>query len=201
MAELTRITLATGVELDVAVAGDPAQPADHPAPRLSRIAPHLAPHHPRSGAGPFRPRPRPARLCALVQARRRRELHARQDRRRPARARRPFRHRRASRWSGTTGAARSRGWRRCSIPTASRAWSSSTRRTRFVFQQTLFDDMAQREASQYITALPQPRSRQAYRLRSACRSSSTRSFMRHTDFDKIADEKPSISTNGASPAR
>ena len=59
----------------------------------------------------------------------------------------------------------------------------------FVFQKTLFDDLAQREASQYITAFRNP---QFERHIDSIGMSAffDGSFMKHTDFETIADEKP-----------
>ena len=59
----------------------------------------------------------------------------------------------------------------------------------FVFQKSLFDDMAQREASQYITAFRNPEFEKhidAIGLSAFFDGS----FMRHTDFDNVRDEKP-----------
>jgi pimeloyl-ACP methyl ester carboxylesterase len=59
----------------------------------------------------------------------------------------------------------------------------------FVMQKTLFDDMAQREASQYIRAFRNPdleRHIESIGLSAFFDGS----FMKHTDFEKIADEKP-----------
>lgn len=59
----------------------------------------------------------------------------------------------------------------------------------FVMQKTLFDDMAQREASQYMTAFRNP-GLEAHIDKIGLSSFFDGSFMRHTDFAKIADEKP-----------
>jgi pimeloyl-ACP methyl ester carboxylesterase len=59
----------------------------------------------------------------------------------------------------------------------------------FVFQKSLFDDMAQREASQYITAFRNPDFDQ-YLERIGLSEFFDGSFMRHTDFAKVAEEKP-----------
>ena len=59
----------------------------------------------------------------------------------------------------------------------------------FVMQKTLFDDMAQREASQYITAFRNP-DLERHIEKIGLSSFFDGSFMKHTDFDKIADEKP-----------
>lgn len=59
----------------------------------------------------------------------------------------------------------------------------------FVFQKTMFDDMAQREASQYITAFRNP-DFEAHIEKIGLPSFFDGSFMRHTDFSMIADEKP-----------
>ena len=59
----------------------------------------------------------------------------------------------------------------------------------FVFQKSLFDDIAQREASQYITAFRNPEFEKhidAIGLSAFFDGS----FMRHTDFDNVRDEKP-----------
>ncbi|HVF94767.1 MAG TPA: alpha/beta hydrolase [Sphingomonas sp.] len=59
----------------------------------------------------------------------------------------------------------------------------------FVFQRTLFDDMAQREASQYIRAFRNP-DLEKHIDSIGLSAFFDGSFMKHTDFDKIADEKP-----------
>ncbi|VVT13336.1 Alpha/beta hydrolase [Sphingomonas sp. EC-HK361] len=59
----------------------------------------------------------------------------------------------------------------------------------FVFQKSLFDDMAQREASQYITAFRNT-DLEAHIDRIGLSAFFDGSFMKHTDFDRIADEKP-----------
>ncbi len=59
----------------------------------------------------------------------------------------------------------------------------------FVFQKTLFDDMAQREASQYITAFRNPEF-DAHIERIGLSDFFDGSFMRHTDFEKVREEKP-----------
>ena len=59
----------------------------------------------------------------------------------------------------------------------------------FIMQKTLFDDMEQREASQYITAFRNPAIEQ-HIDRIGLSSFFDGSFMKHTDFDRIADEKP-----------
>ena len=59
----------------------------------------------------------------------------------------------------------------------------------FIFQRTLFDDMAQREASQYIRAFRNPDFEQ-HIAKIGWSNFFDSSFLRHTDFDKIADEKP-----------
>ncbi len=59
----------------------------------------------------------------------------------------------------------------------------------FVFQKTLFDDMAQREASQYITAFRNPEF-EVYLERVGFNEFFDKNFLRHTDFSKVADEKP-----------
>ena len=59
----------------------------------------------------------------------------------------------------------------------------------FVFQKTLFDDMAQREASQYITAFRNPEF-DTYLERIGLSEFFDGSFMRHTDFARVAEEKP-----------
>ncbi|HEX7694561.1 MAG TPA: alpha/beta hydrolase [Sphingomonas sp.] len=59
----------------------------------------------------------------------------------------------------------------------------------FIFQKSLFDDMAQREASQYITAFRNPdfeKHIDAIGLSQFFDGS----FMRHTDFENVKDEKP-----------
>lgn len=59
----------------------------------------------------------------------------------------------------------------------------------FIFQKSLFDDMAQREASQYITAF---RNTDLEKHIDSIGLSAffDGSFMRHTDFEKVKDEKP-----------
>jgi pimeloyl-ACP methyl ester carboxylesterase len=59
----------------------------------------------------------------------------------------------------------------------------------FVFQKTLFDDMAQREASQYITAFRNP-DFEKYIDGIGLSEFFDGSFMRHTDFEKVREEKP-----------
>ena len=59
----------------------------------------------------------------------------------------------------------------------------------FVMQKTLFDDMDQRAASQYITAFRNP-DLEKHIDKIGLSSFFDGSFMKHTDFDKIADEKP-----------
>src|ERR1700712_56549 len=59
----------------------------------------------------------------------------------------------------------------------------------FVFQKTLFDDLAQREASQYITAFRNPEF-EKYIDSIGLSQFSDGSFRRHTDFAKVPDEKP-----------
>jgi len=59
----------------------------------------------------------------------------------------------------------------------------------FIFQKSMFDDMAQREASQYIRAF---RNADLEKHIDSIGLSAffDGSFMRHTDFDKVKDEKP-----------
>jgi pimeloyl-ACP methyl ester carboxylesterase len=59
----------------------------------------------------------------------------------------------------------------------------------FIFQRSLFDDMAQREASQYIRAF---RNADLEKHIDSIGLSAffDGSFMRHTDFEKVKDEKP-----------
>ena len=59
----------------------------------------------------------------------------------------------------------------------------------FVFQKSLFDDMAQREASQYISAF---RNTDLEKHIDSIGLSAffDGSFMRHTDFERVKDEKP-----------
>jgi pimeloyl-ACP methyl ester carboxylesterase len=59
----------------------------------------------------------------------------------------------------------------------------------FIFQKSLFDDMAQREASQYIRAF---RNTDLEKHIDSIGLSAffDGSFMRHTDFEKVKDEKP-----------
>ena len=59
----------------------------------------------------------------------------------------------------------------------------------FIFQKSLFDDMAQREASQYITAFRNPEF-EKYVEGIGLSQFFDGSFMRHTDFEKVKDEKP-----------
>ncbi|MCJ8158912.1 alpha/beta fold hydrolase [Sphingomonas sp. LaA6.9] len=57
-----------------------------------------------------------------------------------------------------------------------------------IFQRTLFDDMAQREASQYIRTFRNP-ALEAHIASIGLEKFFDGSFMKHTDFEKIADEK------------
>ena len=59
----------------------------------------------------------------------------------------------------------------------------------FVFQKALFDDMAQREASQYITAFRNP-DFEKYVDGVGLSAFFDGTFLRHTDFAKVEDEKP-----------
>jgi pimeloyl-ACP methyl ester carboxylesterase len=59
----------------------------------------------------------------------------------------------------------------------------------YIFQKTLFDDMGQREASQYITAFRNP-NLEKHIDSIGLSAFFDGSFMKHTDFEKIADEKP-----------
>ena len=59
----------------------------------------------------------------------------------------------------------------------------------FVFQKSLFDDADQRAASQYITAFRNPEF-EKYVDGIGLSEFFDGSFMRHTDFDKVRDEKP-----------
>ncbi|MGN6820315.1 MAG: alpha/beta fold hydrolase [Sphingomonas sp.] len=59
----------------------------------------------------------------------------------------------------------------------------------FIFQKSLFDDLAQREASQYITAFRNPEF-EKYVDGIGLSQFFDGSFMRHTDFEKVKDEKP-----------
>jgi pimeloyl-ACP methyl ester carboxylesterase len=59
----------------------------------------------------------------------------------------------------------------------------------FVFQKTMFDDMAQREASQYIRAFRNP-DLEKHIDAIGLSAFFDGSFMQHTDFDKVVDEKP-----------
>jgi len=58
----------------------------------------------------------------------------------------------------------------------------------FVFQKTMFDDLAQREASQYIRAFRNP-DLEKHVDAIGLSAFFDGSFMRHTDFDKVAGEK------------
>lgn len=58
----------------------------------------------------------------------------------------------------------------------------------FLFQKSLFDDLDQRAASQYITAFRNPDFEQ-YVERIGLTEFFDTSFLRHTDFDKVKDEK------------
>jgi pimeloyl-ACP methyl ester carboxylesterase len=58
----------------------------------------------------------------------------------------------------------------------------------FVFQRSLFDDMAQREASQYITAFRNP-ALERHIESIGLPAFFDGSFLRHTDFEKVAGEK------------
>ena len=59
----------------------------------------------------------------------------------------------------------------------------------FIFQKTMFDDPAQRAASQYIRAFRNP-DLEKHIAEIGLSSFFDGSFLRHTDFSKIADEKP-----------
>jgi len=59
----------------------------------------------------------------------------------------------------------------------------------FIMQKTLFDDPDQRAASQYITAFRNPEI-EKHIDKIGLSSFFDGSFMKHTDFDRIADEKP-----------
>ncbi|THD34776.1 MAG: alpha/beta hydrolase [Sphingomonas sp.] len=73
----------------------------------------------------------------------------------------------------------------------------------FVFQRLLFDDMEQRAASQYITAFRNP-AIDAHIDSIGLSEFFDGSFMRHTDFEKVRDEKATYldqwSQPGAMPA-
>ena len=58
----------------------------------------------------------------------------------------------------------------------------------FIFQKTMFDDLAQREASQYIRAFRNP-DLEKHVDAIGLSAFFDGSFMRHTDFDKVAGEK------------
>ncbi|QNA86253.1 alpha/beta hydrolase [Sphingomonas sp. So64.6b] len=59
----------------------------------------------------------------------------------------------------------------------------------FVFQKTMFDDLGQREASQYIRAFRNPEF-EKYIDGIGLSAFFDGSFLRHTDFANVADEKP-----------
>src|SRR3569623_3160197 len=59
----------------------------------------------------------------------------------------------------------------------------------YIFQKTMFDDRAQREASQYIRAFRNP-DLEKHIETIGLSSFFDGSFMRHTDFAKVRDEKP-----------
>jgi pimeloyl-ACP methyl ester carboxylesterase len=59
----------------------------------------------------------------------------------------------------------------------------------FIFQKSLFDDMAQREASQYIRAFRNT-DLEKHIASIGLSAFFDGSFMRHTDFEKVKDEKP-----------
>jgi pimeloyl-ACP methyl ester carboxylesterase len=59
----------------------------------------------------------------------------------------------------------------------------------FVFQKTMFDDLGQREASQYIRAFRNP-DFEKYIDGIGLSAFFDGSFLRHTDFANVADEKP-----------
>lgn len=121
MTELQSLRLSTGVDLDVAISGDPGHPPVillHGFPESHRtwrhIAPDLARDHyviapdqrgyarsSKPEASPITPPTRSSPTCS------RSPISSRST---------------ASRWSGMTGAARSPGWPRSSIPTGSNGW-------------------------------------------------------------------------------
>jgi pimeloyl-ACP methyl ester carboxylesterase len=68
----------------------------------------------------------------------------------------------------------------------------------FIFQKTMFDDMAQREASQYIRAFRNP-DLEKHIDTIGLSAFFDGSFMRHTDFEKVRDEKPVYLDQWAQP--
>jgi pimeloyl-ACP methyl ester carboxylesterase len=186
--QLQRIALPTGVELDVQVAGDPANPAiillhgfpeshrtwRHQVPELAKTHFVLAPDqrgYARSskpeGVDAYTPDKPVADLLALAD-------HFGIDRFTLV----------GHDWGGAI------------------AWMAALQNPArverlviinaphpFVFQRLLFDDMAQREASQYIRAFRNTDLEQ-HIDQIGLSAFFDGSFMRHTDFDKIKDEKP-----------
>jgi len=68
----------------------------------------------------------------------------------------------------------------------------------FIFQKTMFDDMGQREASQYIRAFRNP-DLEKHIETIGLSAFFDGSFMRHTDFEKVRDEKPVYLDQWAQP--
>ena len=68
----------------------------------------------------------------------------------------------------------------------------------FIFQKTMFDDPAQREASQYIRAFRETTLEQHIN-QIGLDAFFDGSFMRHTDFEKVRDEKPVYLQQWAEP--
>lgn len=68
----------------------------------------------------------------------------------------------------------------------------------FIFQKTMFDDPAQREASQYIRAFRETTLEQ-HIDQIGLDAFFDGSFMRHTDFEKVRDEKPVYLQQWAEP--
>ena len=117
--DLQRVALPTGVELDVAVAGDPATRRSSCSTAFPNRTARGAYQIPELAKDHFVLAPDQRGFARSSKPDGVENYTPDKTGRRPARAGRPFRDRATSRSSATTGAARSRGWRRCSIRTAS----------------------------------------------------------------------------------
>lgn len=196
--DLRRVTLSTGVELDVAVAGDPANPAIvllHGFPESHRTWRHQIPALAAAGWFVLAPDQRgfarsskPEGVENYAPDKPIGDLTALAD------------HFGIDRfvlaghdWGGAIawGAALGRPDRveRLIIVNAPHP---------HVFQRTLIEDEAQREASQYITAFRNPEF-ETYVEKIGLPAFFDTSFMRHTDFDSVVDEKPAYLDEWSQP--